>query len=330
MEIVVGGVGDGERLYSQNLRDFLRIKEEDHQRNLNHSTSSTSGGGRRSSSGLTLSAVLSDKGEIPPPVDEPPLRRIQSNRTLLDIIREDQPSGLGRGREDVWSSWRHLRDKIRLRRRGGPTAWSSSVPFASHDVLPNNRFSTRHHSNRFNLNIDSIESTQPGVMGPSSHRNLNRSTEGAGGGFEQPNSLPRRRSVTEDNSQDNAEENDERRGRTAGGAAEGEGSPEQPVRMSLMALLAENDRQMGYESSAYMMDEDEEDVAVEPRVVAGAGAAVKGLEYNNCCVCMVRHKGAAFIPCGHTFCRLCSRELWVQRGNCPLCNNYILEILDIF
>ncbi|KAM0928426.1 hypothetical protein ACQ4PT_002475 [Festuca glaucescens] len=49
-----------------------------------------------------------------------------------------------------------------------------------------------------------------------------------------------------------------------------------------------------------------------------------------CCVCMVRHKGAAFIPCGHTFCRLCSRELWVSRGNCPLCNGFIQEILDIF
>ncbi|KAL8529160.1 hypothetical protein ACS0TY_006568 [Phlomoides rotata] len=306
MEIVVG---DGERLYSQNLRDFLKIKEEDHHRNLNQCTSSTSGGGRRISSGLTLSAILSDKGEFPPPVNEPPLQRIQSNRTLMDIIREDQTSGLGRGREDGRSSWKHLRDKIRLRRRGGATA----VPSPSHDVLPNNnRFSIRHHSNRFNSNIDSIESTQ----GPSSHRNLNRATEGASGRFEQANS---------DNRQENAEENEERRG----GAAEGEaeGSPEQPVRMSLMALLAENDRQMGYESSTYMMDEDVEEV---PRDVAGADAAVKGVEYNSCCVCMVRHKGSAFIPCGHTFCRLCSRELWVQRGHCPLCNNYILEILDIF
>ncbi|KAG6411885.1 hypothetical protein SASPL_124538 [Salvia splendens] len=43
-----------------------------------------------------------------------------------------------------------------------------------------------------------------------------------------------------------------------------------------------------------------------------------------------RHKGAAFDPCGHSFCRLCSREMWVQGGNCPLCNNYVLEILDIF
>ncbi|GLT94061.1 hypothetical protein SLE2022_118220 [Rubroshorea leprosula] len=49
-----------------------------------------------------------------------------------------------------------------------------------------------------------------------------------------------------------------------------------------------------------------------------------------CCVCMERKKGAALIPCGHTFCRVCSRELWVSRGSCPVCNRPILEILDIF
>uniref|UniRef100_A0A0A0KMY7 RING-type domain-containing protein n=2 Tax=Cucumis sativus TaxID=3659 RepID=A0A0A0KMY7_CUCSA len=49
-----------------------------------------------------------------------------------------------------------------------------------------------------------------------------------------------------------------------------------------------------------------------------------------CCVCMGRKKGAAFIPCGHTFCRICSRELWLNRGSCPLCNRPIIEILDIF
>lgn len=49
-----------------------------------------------------------------------------------------------------------------------------------------------------------------------------------------------------------------------------------------------------------------------------------------CCVCMGRNKGAAFIPCGHTFCRVCSRELWLNRGSCPLCNRSIIEILDIF
>ncbi|KAK7860517.1 putative e3 ubiquitin-protein ligase lul4 [Quercus suber] len=60
----------------------------------------------------------------------------------------------------------------------------------------------------------------------------------------------------------------------------------------------------------------------------------KGLDDTNsnwvCCVCMERSKGAAFIPCGHTFCRVCSRELWLNRGSCPICNRSILEILDIF
>ncbi|XP_070032006.1 uncharacterized protein [Nicotiana tomentosiformis] len=49
-----------------------------------------------------------------------------------------------------------------------------------------------------------------------------------------------------------------------------------------------------------------------------------------CCVCMERNKGAAFIPCGHTYCRICSRKLWLNRGLCPLCNNTIDDILDIF
>ncbi|XVF21376.1 hypothetical protein REPUB_Repub12eG0085200 [Reevesia pubescens] len=104
--------------------------------------------------------------------------------------------------------------------------------------------------------------------------------------------------------------------------ATGTGSAEEPVRMSLMDLLGEagSSYTIGDDDDEYEDEEEEEEIVVE---------ASGGIEYT-CCVCMVRHKGAAFIPCGHTFCRLCSRELWVQRGNCPLCNGYILEILDIF
>ncbi|XAR65709.1 hypothetical protein NMG60_11009902 [Bertholletia excelsa] len=84
----------------------------------------------------------------------------------------------------------------------------------------------------------------------------------------------------------------------------GSGSPPAvrgtPVRVSLMMLLEETD-----------------------------GADDLGAD-STCCVCMERTKGAAFIPCGHTFCRVCSRELWLNRGTCPLCNRRILEILDIF
>ncbi|KAG7578619.1 Zinc finger RING-type [Arabidopsis thaliana x Arabidopsis arenosa] len=88
----------------------------------------------------------------------------------------------------------------------------------------------------------------------------------------------------------------------------------EPARMSLMELLEENEGQMSLVS---VDGEAEEEVAVTAAEIS-------------CCVCMVRSKGAAFIPCGHTFCRLCSRELWVQRGNCPLCNTTILEVLDLF
>ncbi|CAN6462726.1 unnamed protein product [Victoria cruziana] len=98
-----------------------------------------------------------------------------------------------------------------------------------------------------------------------------------------------------------------------------------PVRMSLMALLEEADRPTRNDGSrrpaaAGFLREAEGGCSMEE-----AGAVER-----SCCVCMVRHRGAAFIPCGHTFCRACSRELWVSRGSCPLCNGFILEILDIF
>ncbi|XVE72749.1 hypothetical protein DITRI_Ditri11bG0063700 [Diplodiscus trichospermus] len=109
-------------------------------------------------------------------------------------------------------------------------------------------------------------------------------------------------------------------------AAENNALPtaEEPVRMSLMDLLGETGSAYGMGDDDDDYDEEEEEEEEEEVVEASSG-----IEYT-CCVCMVRHKGAAFIPCGHTFCRLCSRELMVQRGNCPLCNGFILEILDIF
>ncbi|KAK8711845.1 hypothetical protein V6N13_147105 [Hibiscus sabdariffa] len=68
--------------------------------------------------------------------------------------------------------------------------------------------------------------------------------------------------------------------------------------------------------------EENDDVEIE----GGAEPEPEG----RCCVCMERKKGAAFIPCGHTFCRVCSREVWLNRGSCPVCNRSILDILDIF
>lgn len=88
-----------------------------------------------------------------------------------------------------------------------------------------------------------------------------------------------------------------------------------PLRVSLMRLLEESDGRDG-EATAAATEKEKESLT-------GSEAAV-------CCVCMGRKKGAAFIPCGHTFCRVCSRELWLNRGSCPLCNRSILEILDIY
>ncbi|KAG0485890.1 hypothetical protein HPP92_009758 [Vanilla planifolia] len=82
-----------------------------------------------------------------------------------------------------------------------------------------------------------------------------------------------------------------------------------PVRVSLMTLLALTERAPAEEYGTPAEDEN------EPRI---------------CCVCMVRRKGAAFIPCGHTFCRACSRDLFTGRGSCPVCNGVIFDILDIF
>ncbi|KAI7740998.1 hypothetical protein M8C21_016564 [Ambrosia artemisiifolia] len=78
-----------------------------------------------------------------------------------------------------------------------------------------------------------------------------------------------------------------------------------PLRISLMRLLEETENET---------DGRDEEVGMDQM----------------CCVCMGRKKGAALIPCGHTFCRVCCRELWLNRGSCPLCNRSILEILDIY
>ncbi|KAF8019113.1 hypothetical protein BT93_H3866 [Corymbia citriodora subsp. variegata] len=116
-----------------------------------------------------------------------------------------------------------------------------------------------------------------------------------------------------------------------GEETEGPEAGQQPKRMSLMDLLEETDRQMGFVGSRYVVGEEEEEEEEDEEEVEAKQEedGEEGGEYS-CCVCMVRHKGSAFIPCGHTFCRMCSRELMVSRGNCPLCNKFILEILDIF
>ncbi|OEL34359.1 hypothetical protein BAE44_0004623 [Dichanthelium oligosanthes] len=112
---------------------------------------------------------------------------------------------------------------------------------------------------------------------------------------------------------------------------------EQGERVSLMALLEQTDRQWSAgapreedltaaEEALLLAEDDDDNAGPEPE----AAAAGRGVVAGCCCVCMARAKGAAFIPCGHTFCRACARELLAGRGRCPLCNAAIVDVLDIF
>ncbi|KAE8801045.1 e3 ubiquitin-protein ligase xbat35 [Hordeum vulgare] len=108
------------------------------------------------------------------------------------------------------------------------------------------------------------------------------------------------------------------------------GRPAATASTSLMTLLEQADGhwdesgELGGASRCGAVDDNEEDSHRERH------EEEEEEEVQVCCVCMVRHKGATFIPCGHTFCRLCSRELRHTRGNCPLCNVFIQDILHIF
>jgi len=113
----------------------------------------------------------------------------------------------------------------------------------------------------------------------------------------------------------------------AAAATEAETSEGAPMMMSLMDLLEETDREMGLEGSRYILS-DEKDFNDDEECEDDEDG--EGAMEETCCICMVKHKGAAFAPCGHSFCRMCSRELMVAKGNCPLCNNFIVEILEIF
>ncbi|KAL5206720.1 hypothetical protein ABZP36_034929 [Zizania latifolia] len=106
---------------------------------------------------------------------------------------------------------------------------------------------------------------------------------------------------------------------------------EQGERVSLMALLEQTESHWSAGSGATVREQElvpaaasAAEVEQEPEICRGAAGG------GCCCVCMARAKGAAFIPCGHTFCRTCARELLAGRGHYPLCNAAIVDVLDIF
>jgi hypothetical protein len=105
-------------------------------------------------------------------------------------------------------------------------------------------------------------------------------------------------------------------GGTATATARGEGQ-----RVSLLALLERAEQQWAWRRAGAEEAAPEEEGEEEEK-----GGGVGG----RCCVCVARGKGAAFVPCGHTFCRACARQVRAGRGRCPLCNATIREVLNLF
>ncbi|CAM0911899.1 unnamed protein product [Alopecurus aequalis] len=226
---------------SCNLRDLLKLREEDD--------------GRRAAAAVTLaSAMQADRrASSSPPSSSPSAVAAAAARTLLDIIRDDQPN---------------------------PPATAASFALGAGEPFV-----------RRAVSLPAPQTASPPA--------LTRAV---------PAPLP---------------------------PTDQEEEAEQGERVSLMALLEQTDRQWSAVETApseldqasvqdSFVPEDDADLPEEPG--RGAGAAGGGC----CCVCMARAKGAAFIPCGHTFCRGCARELLAGRGRCPLCNAAIVDVLDIF
>ncbi|KAF8664996.1 hypothetical protein HU200_054318 [Digitaria exilis] len=275
-------------------------------------------------------------------------------RDFLKIPHDDDDTAGGSPREVGGGGWTQLRDRLRLRRaaaawqapkppRGSATT-AAHAPTNSGELSNSSSGGANSRSNKYNYSpgeaaaafsrtfsrapslratptFSRVASTRVGPAASSrssSRRPATYNFRDVGGDDDH-------REEHDDHDDDEEEEDEEE---------EEEGKEEEApaAQMSLMALLEQSDS---------MWDDDEDEDAGG----GGGGGARKNGEGDDdeedgegreeemvhvCCVCMVRHKGAAFIPCGHTFCRLCSRELWVSRGNCPLCNGFIQEILDIF
>ncbi|NP_001168025.1 putative RING zinc finger domain superfamily protein [Zea mays] len=262
---------------------------------------------------------------------------------------EDSPSAVdAQGpRAGRTSGWKPLRDRLRLRRAAGAWQTPPNKPGAAAAHAPTN---SGNLSNRYNYNpgeaaaaFSRTFSRAPSLRAPSLRATptfsrvastrlgpaSSRSSSRRPATYDFRDVDERRHDADADDGGE--EEDDEGEDDDDEGDEEDEKEEAPAAQMSLMALLEQTDSQ-------WDDDEDEEESG------GGGGARKKGEGDDDeddgegreeemvhvCCVCMVRHKGAAFIPCGHTFCRLCSRELWVSRGNCPLCNGFIQEILDIF
>lgn len=259
-------------------------------------------------------------------------------RDFLKIPQDDADAGPPEGGSPTaregggMINWKPLRDRLRLRRAAN--AWHAPSSASKQAAAAQAATASTNRSNKYNYS--------PGEAAAAFSRTFSRTPSLRAtptfsrvastrvGPASSSRSSSRRPTVSfeprlddRDDDHDGEEEHNEEEEEEEEEQEKEEEAP--AAQMSLMALLEQTDSwdddedEEGGGGGAPKNDDDEDD---------GEGREEEMVHV--CCVCMVRHKGAAFIPCGHTFCRLCSRELWVSRGNCPLCNGFIQEILDIF
>ncbi|KAI3498967.1 hypothetical protein L1887_34756 [Cichorium endivia] len=221
---------------------------------------------------------------------------VRSTRTIVDLLRERTMDGVGAGR---FRRRKSLQERLGLKSMVccgstwgiGPSTMSTR---ADDDGDDNDVIDSIHQIEVIDVNLTPPDTNSaPDCIFPSPRMNL-AAALAAERQF-------RTTAVTADGVEP-LSPNNETTNNTSPRTSTVE--PGTPLRISLMRLLEETDGQ----------DHKKEDLSRD----------------QVCCVCMGRKKGAAFIPCGHTFCRVCSRELWLNRGSCPLCNRSILEILDIY
>ncbi|KAK6940529.1 hypothetical protein RJ641_030060 [Dillenia turbinata] len=199
---------------------------------------------------LTLGAVLSDKRPVPATPGS-------LSRTLLDIIKEDSPgSGGYRSPSTNKVTWKSFKDRLRLRRAGA--AWTSSVRTPASDIPMSSSEGSRAQLSR------------------------NTSARVSASAYENDHELPRNGENGE--IMGSQRQNHNNRGVDSVMPADPiEEAP--PMRMSLMDLLEETDRQAGIVGHSYMFDDDdeEEEDEEEEENVGGETGVVAEM---NCCVCM--------------------------------------------
>ncbi|KAL4587957.1 hypothetical protein LXL04_000834 [Taraxacum kok-saghyz] len=221
------------------------------------------------------------------------------NRSIVDMLRDDQASGSKK-------NWKAFRDRLRLKQAG--KAWTSTVPIPASDlpIKPNtNRMMIRRGSSRYpsDPNVDDLDGEATRQLGQMSERQRSGRL------------LP---VETDPDEEDDSNPPD------------GENKPaEGEQQISLMSLLSDHHGSNYAAGPDEHVEEHHEEPEPEPVPEPKQEEEDIG-DCNICGGCKVKHKGTAFGPCGHTFCKNCTKELHVSIGNCPTCSNYMLEILDIY